>query len=171
MPDYRIELANTDYIGRMNLVDIQADLHCFGTCYPSSGLGAEFLRQRIAHQEAFMAVSRDGELYGFAAFEILLEGNYCFLHQISVAPEQQRQGIGFSLLEEIFQNAKKKRVPRIGLVTTLSAPWGVNLYQKFGFHPCNLSQYEERLRSYLQDRLGKSPEDKGIFEIACEEKK
>ncbi len=156
--------AADKHIGRINLVDIRADLHTFGIEYPSSGQNVGFLRQRIKNDEIVIAIEGE-DLSGFIVFEVFWKEKVCYIHQISVAPEYQRQGIATTLMEKAIERAKMKGCDIISLTTTLSAPWGVGLYQKLGFLQKELEDVHQEIQPYLQGGLVYQPETKGYFEL------
>ena len=156
--------ANQDYIGRINLVDIRADLHTFGKNYPSSGSDAGFLRERIQNNEIFIALENE-ELAAFIIFEIKNDEKLCYIHQVSVAPEFQRQGIAKELLNKVIDESKKEGCKIVCLTTTSNAPWSVNLYKKTGFIEVGTKDVRAEIKPYLNEWLGYKPETKTYFEL------
>lgn len=156
--------ADETYIGRINLIDIRADLHNFGKEYPSSGQDAGFLRERIAKSEIIIACV-DEEPVGFIIYEIKNTDKLCYIHQLSVAPEYQRQGIATSLMRKVIDESRSKNCIKICLTTTLDANWSMSLYEKLGFSQIDTRTVDEIIKRYLEDWLGYKPETKAYFEL------
>lgn len=166
MSEYEITYANDKHIGRINLVNIQADLHLFGKEFPSESLNLGFLRNRIADNSVIVALDENQDIAGFVAFEAKIRPHQYHINQISVAPDYLRQGIGSALLEEAVSDIRKLGGKKIGLTTLLAAPWSVELYKKAGFKQIEFSDLDNKLYEKIQNEVRHDKDLKGYFELA-----
>jgi ribosomal protein S18 acetylase RimI-like enzyme len=64
------------------------------------------------------------------------------LHQVYVLPEQQRFGIGGSLIKAAADFARSKAADGIWLSVWEDAPWAVNCYRKYGFETVGTTEFQ-----------------------------
>ena len=56
-----------------------------------------------------------------------------YVHEMSVAVEHQKQGIGRNLMLKILDEAAKANYPGVSLTTRRHASWNMPFYKKLGF--------------------------------------
>lgn len=56
-----------------------------------------------------------------------------YIHEISVAFEYQKQGIGQKLVQRVLNDAQDKDYKAISLTTRRDAVWNMPFYKKMGF--------------------------------------
>ncbi|WP_430333888.1 GNAT family N-acetyltransferase [Rhodococcus sp. ACT016] len=62
----------------------------------------------------------------------IIDGN-AHLEQVSVHPEQARQGLGAALIDHIEEWARDRGLPEITLTTFVDVPWNAPYYTRLGF--------------------------------------
>ncbi len=81
-----------------------------------------------------LVVERDGEVLGFAAATLLLDGeqNLCQLDSIAVHPSARRQGLGAALTRSILNWAQENGARHLSLEVRASNTAAITLYQRLG---------------------------------------
>lgn len=92
---------------------------------------ASVLANAIETGNVFTARIADYGPVGFAL--VSLRGGILYLDQISVHPDQGRQGIGASLLIHVIDEARRRKLRRVTLSTFRDLPWNGPFYRKHGF--------------------------------------
>jgi len=82
-----------------------------------------------AHLATFAVATAGSEVVGVAGAEVY--GSVALLRSVAVAPGLQRQGIGESLVGLLLQQAQRRGIRQVFLLTTTAA----NYFPKFGFQP------------------------------------
>ena len=73
-----------------------------------------------------------GFAYGYELNRLDNRRNMLYIHEVSVLPEYQRQGIGLSILSDIEQLCKLSRICKIFLFTQKHNTAACALYEKAG---------------------------------------
>jgi len=152
--DYRIdgalllELFTRDGIGTLISTDIyqgvrQATIEdvggILGLIAPLEASGALVRRSR-EHLEIeigeFTVVERDGSIIACAAFRPFAEELVGELACLVVHPDYQRSGYGETLLNLIENEAKRRGIERLFVLTTQAAHW----FQERGFRPAEVGE-------------------------------
>jgi GNAT superfamily N-acetyltransferase len=76
-----------------------------------------------------------------------LDGN-AHIEQVSVRPENMRQGLGRVLIEHLADWATEQGMPAMTLTTFADVPWNGPYYERLGFEPLS----DAELTPGLQDR-------------------
>jgi amino-acid N-acetyltransferase len=79
------------------------------------------------HLQDFIVISEDRHLIGCAGLEIY--GMVALLRSVAIREDRRRQGLGKSIIEEIFNMARKREIKELFLLTT-TAP---DFFNKMGF--------------------------------------
>ncbi|MBX3638521.1 MAG: GNAT family N-acetyltransferase [Rubrivivax sp.] len=79
------------------------------------------------HLETFLLAVAGGEVVGCAGAEV--HGDIALLRSVAVAPGLQGQGIGHALVQRLLQEAQRRGIRRVALLTTTAADW----FPRFGF--------------------------------------
>ena len=81
----------------------------------------------------YLVAVDDATITGYAGLAAMPDEAY--VKTIAVAPDPQREGRGATLLTALLADAKRRKLPRVGLeVRTDNAP-AIRLYERFGFAP------------------------------------
>ncbi len=93
------------------------------------------------HLNGFLiALSGGGELVGCVGLERY--GELGLLRSAAVSPEQQGQGIGSKLVQQLLETSARAGVKEVVLLTTTAKDY---FQTRFGFYPANRSDYQTRL--------------------------
>ena len=101
---------------------------------------ADFLYRTIVYED-------NGAIYGYADYMMLKPGTLkgCIIvGDIFVAQQYRRQGIGTSLVNEIFNDAKNNSCKTVGIDVHINNPIAKKFYEKMGLIPIAI-QMEKRL--------------------------
>lgn len=129
-------LMNMDDIPQVQLVERK----CFTTPWSRSIFISEITR----NDNAIYVVAIIGErVVGYAGIWIILDEGH--ITNIGVDPAFQRQGIGWSLMEQITNYAVERGVMRMTLEVRVSNYGAQALYDKMGFVPNGIR------KEYYQD--------------------
>lgn len=79
------------------------------------------------HLQDFIVISEDRHLIGCAGLEIY--GMVALLRSVAIREDRRRQGLGKSIIKEIFNLARKREIKELFLLTT-TAP---DFFNKMGF--------------------------------------
>ncbi|MEZ5998226.1 MAG: GNAT family N-acetyltransferase [Hyphomonas sp.] len=140
-----MQLARTKYlIAPAQLEDVDAMINvdlAAGQLFAPTGhisgealndhVPATVLEQAIGAGDIFKTQTREGIVAGFAL--VSRRGGTLYLDQISVHPDHGRQGLGASLMQHVFQLAKKRKLKQVTLSTFREIPWNGPFYRKLGF--------------------------------------
>ena len=88
-----------------------------------------------------------GEVVGFLCGRQI--GTTFHIHEMSVVPNSQGQGIGSALMAAILDDALASRCANVTLTTFRDVPWNQGFYQKMGFKTLDESQLDTRLQAIL----------------------
>ena len=83
------------------------------------------------HESDYAPHSPSDRLVGFAV--VIIVDGLVHLHELSVASQYGRQGIGTKLTKEIINWAKRANFPGITLSTFRDIPWNAAFYRRLGF--------------------------------------
>ncbi len=98
---------------------------------------SEFLRRFDETRDGFWAASVGEKIVGAVAIDgINHDSKGAHLRWFIVAPENQGQGIGKTLLEKAVDFCRKKKFRRVYLWTFAGLDPARRLYEKFGFRLC-----------------------------------
>ena len=78
-----------------------------------------------------LVATHEDTAIGFALCQIF--GTYLYLHQLSVAPEHGRKGIGRELVQRVFLLAENNKCHSVALSTFREVPWNAPFYASLGF--------------------------------------
>ena len=90
------------------------------------------LEKMAAAQKLWVAEMSQGIIAGFLGCED--KGKFLYVHEISVAHEFQKQGIGRRLMTTILDEAGRLGYSAVGLTTRRDAVWNAPFYESLGFH-------------------------------------
>ena len=109
--------------------------------YDPSGRVVEplLLEQMSIEKKLWVATASDGKLIGFIGCEDI--DDFLYIHEISVAHDFQKQGIGRSLMLTALDEARERGYKAIGLTTRRDAYWNGPFYRSLGF--CELTDEKE----------------------------
>ena len=93
------------------------------------------------HLATFLLAVNQGEVVGCAGAE--LHGDVALLRSVAVAPGLQRQGIGQQLVAQMLQQAGRRSLRSVHLLTTTAAGW----FERQGFRPGPVEQAPPALRA------------------------
>ncbi|HXG87309.1 MAG TPA: GNAT family N-acetyltransferase [Vicinamibacterales bacterium] len=140
-PEYRIRLGAPEDIGSLAEVEREAST-LFQNHFTETGLTGELLLRTSAEEDLrdaqqagrlWVAVTRDGEVVGFASASEV--GDYANLDELDVLPAHGRLGLGSRLLAEVCAWACGAGYPAVTLSTFREVPWNAPFYQRRGFEP------------------------------------
>ena len=100
------------------------------------------LRNEIAAGVIFWGYERDGELLGVMGIQSVRDVD--LIRHAYVRPDQQRQGIGASLIEHLRLRSTRQML--VG--TWAAATWAVEFYKRHGFALVSAQRKGELLRQY-----------------------
>jgi ribosomal protein S18 acetylase RimI-like enzyme len=98
-----------------------------------------------------VARQQQGRPCGFIASERF--GTDLHIWELSVEANQQRRGIGRSLLLELCRQAQVAGLERLTLTTFRDLPWNGPFYQSFGFAELQVSALDARLARLLANEV------------------
>jgi ribosomal protein S18 acetylase RimI-like enzyme len=78
---------------------------------------------------------------------------FLYVHEMSVAFEHQKQGIGRNLMLKVLDEAAKANYPGISLTTRRHAAWNMPFYKKLGFIEAENAQELPGLFAQLQKEI------------------
>ena len=110
-------------------------------------------RQRAAEPGFLLVAAADDEQSPPVGFVhvLVIDGN-AHLEQLSVRPEDQRQGIGAELTRAAMAEARAQGFDRLSLCTYRDVPWNGPFYRGLGFaEVTELAPYEQRIRQKERD--------------------
>jgi N-acetylglutamate synthase-like GNAT family acetyltransferase len=89
--------------------------------------------QALFERMAFYVYRSAGQIVGVAALhpEIEKTGR---IRWVYILPEFQKRGIGTALVKHVEDEAKKKGLKKLRLLTSGAAIWAIEFYQKLGYH-------------------------------------
>ena len=164
MTEFVIQSAESKHMGQINLVNIQADLGTFGLEYPSFTFSYEDLTKAV-EQKNVLVVLKETLVVAFIKFMFDSDNAYCYLHQISVVPDVQRQGLAKKLIASMVEKAQGQNLKRVGLTTAKSTPWGKTLYTKLGFEEILTLNAPLNWHEHIKIEMMPSPKDKIYMEL------
>ena len=94
-----------------------------------------------AHLSSFVVATRGAEVIGVAGAEV--HGDVALLRSVAVAPGLHRQGIGESLVGLMLQEARRRGIRQVFLLTTTAAGY----FPRFGFSPLPREQAPRALQA------------------------
>ena len=83
------------------------------------------------HAGMVLVAAHQEHAIGFALCQIYTP--YLYLHQLSVAPEHGRKGIGRYLVQRTFLLAEENKCHSVALSTFRNVPWNAPFYASLGF--------------------------------------
>lgn len=133
--EYIIRLAKQSELLLLNDVESAAAQIFHNTKYAleidQQPLSLELLEQQQLQNLVWIAVNKSDRPVGFAV--VLIIDSLVHLHELSVAPQYARQGIGTKLAQKVINWAKQANFPGITLSTFSDIPWNAPFYIKLGF--------------------------------------
>lgn len=91
----------------------------------------ELLVNMAADGKLWVAVDDQKKPVGFIACREM--DGLLYVHEVSVAFEHQRQGIGRNLMLKVLDEAVRAGYPGVSLTTRRQAAWNMPFYKKLGF--------------------------------------
>jgi ribosomal protein S18 acetylase RimI-like enzyme len=88
-----------------------------------------------------------GEVVGFICARQI--GTTLHIHEMSVNPTSQGQGIGSALMAAMLDDAISARCTLATLTTFIDVPWNQGFYRRLGFVTLETSDLDARLRAIL----------------------
>lgn len=113
-------------------------------------VATELLIGMIKAGKIWVAVS-DQKPVGFIACREM--DGLLYIHEISVAFEHQKQGIGRHLVLRVLDEAAKANYPGVSLTTRRHAAWNMPFYKKLGFIEAENAQEWPGLFAQLQKEI------------------
>jgi ribosomal protein S18 acetylase RimI-like enzyme len=92
----------------------------------------------------WVAFTPPNELLGFAVGGTL--GPHAYLHELDVAPEHGRRGVGRALIRKVAESAEAAGHTRLLLSTFSDVPWNAPYYARLGFEVIPLDDYDDAMR-------------------------
>ena len=133
--EYTIRLAKQEELLLLNDLENAAAEIFKNTKYAleidQKPLSLSVLKQQHQQNLVWVAVNKSDRLVGFAV--VLIVDGLAHLHELSVAPQYGRQGIGTKLTKEVINWAKQANFPGITLSTFRDIAWNAPFYRKLGF--------------------------------------
>jgi len=116
-----------------------------------------------AARALLVAVGDDAEPIGYAWIELVDDTTY--LEQLSVLPEQGRQGVGTALLDAVADWARARGDDAVVLTTFRDVPFNGPLYAKRGFVHLSETEWTEGQREIIafQATLGMDPASRTVM--------
>jgi N-acetylglutamate synthase-like GNAT family acetyltransferase/thioredoxin reductase len=93
------------------------------------------------HLSTFVVAHREGEVLGVAGAEV--RGAAALLRSVAVAPGLHHMGIGRTLVGTLVDQARRRQVYQIFLLTTTAAAY----FPRFGFAPIDRQQVPESIKA------------------------
>ncbi|WP_227317485.1 GNAT family N-acetyltransferase [Cedecea davisae] len=113
-------------------------------------------RRAIEQSLSWLVAGSDGRIRGFC---------YCQPHQgslylaeISTHPDFQRTGVGRTLLEAVFDSARRLSAKEVTLTTYQDVPWNAPWYQRHGFERIETLELSAELAECLRHQ-----QDEGLM--------
>jgi GNAT superfamily N-acetyltransferase len=109
------------------------------------------LQEMAARQMLWVATSDDDRPIGFVAcreMESLL-----YVHEISVAFEHQKKGVGRRLMERVIDHAIARNYSHIGLTTNRHVDWNKPFYATLGFSEIGDGEEHPELWQHLLEEI------------------
>lgn len=133
--EYIIRLARQQELLLLNALENAASEIFKNTKYAleinQEPLSLEILEQQQQQDLVWVAINNSDRPVGFAV--VLIVDGLAHLHELSVAPQYGRQGIGTKLTKEVINWAKQASFPGITLSTFRDIAWNAPFYRKLGF--------------------------------------
>ncbi len=147
----QIIYANTSHVEEISRLFDQ--YRQFYQCESDTALSHSFINSRIENKEADIFVALDGnKALGF----VLLYPSFCsidagriyIVHDLFVASDQRKNGIGRGLMEQATAWAKENGAVRMDLLTEHTNKAGQHLYESLGYRRLfeDFHAYSLRLR-------------------------
>ena len=105
---------------------------------------AETLAEYLRAGRAWVITTADDEPVGYAVVDIV--DDLAHLEQLSVLPDQGRQGLGTMLLEHVCAWATNDRRAAVTLTTFIDVPWNAPFYARHGFRVMDEAEIGPELR-------------------------
>ena len=98
----------------------------------------ELFWSELAQHETrhYLVAEDDARIVGYAGLAAFPEEGY--VQTLAVAPDAQRGGLGTRLLLALMAEARRRRLPRVGLEVRVDNTGAQALYRRFGFAPVGL---------------------------------
>ena len=132
---YQIRLAQENELHQLNTIEEAASKLFANTKFAlevdQDTLSIDLLREQQAKNLVWVAVDDGDNPVGFAMVMIMRDRIH--LHELSVAPEHGRKGLGTRLIKTITQFAKISGFTGVTLSTFQDIPWNAPFYKKLGF--------------------------------------
>lgn len=93
------------------------------------------------HVDAFVVAEDGGGIVASAGLEIY--GTAALLRSVAVRPDHQGRGLARTLVDRLFDRARRDRVRSLYLLTTTAAPY----FQRFGFAPISRDEVAAPVRA------------------------
>ena len=133
---YAIRVARVDDIIFFGAIETEAD-----RLYDDTGLMTDatntynipvtVLRDAVEADLMHSAVDHTGEIAGFTLCSLREPDLY--LDQVAVLPEHGRKGLGTTLIETVFEDARRRKMKAVSLSTFRDVPWNGPYYARLGF--------------------------------------
>ena len=117
----------------------------------SSTVPLEMLEKMAADKNLWVAVAERDKIVGFIGCRKM--DDFLYIHEISVAFEHQKQGIGCHLVRTVINEAARAGYSAIGLTTRRDATWNMPFYKKMGFVEVKDKQKWPGLFSQLEKQI------------------
>ena len=149
-----IRLAHESDLTRLQLIESSA----FYTLKNAGGVDGEptfsslsALRKYLSEELLFVSCDSHNHPVGFVGGYGV--DNELHISEVNVAPEWQRNGIGWNLLIRILEEGKKRSYKRVTLTTDRLVPFNAPFYQKLGFSILDEHHLSPRLLNILSDEI------------------
>lgn len=128
-----------------------AQLAALGFNYTAVDQSEEVTRHRISNGECCVTVE-DGRMVGTILFRRSSRGcgwyqlpHVAAVHQFAVLPEKQRSGLGTKLMRHAERRALETGAREIALDTAEGATHLVDWYDRMGYRPVGIEQWEGKV--------------------------
>ena len=115
----------------MRVIDLPAVMAIEATAYSHPWSGANFIDSLAAGYHADLCLASDGGLLGY--FVVMPGFEEAHLLNITVAPAQQRAGLGAALLQRVLAQARQRGDQALWLEVRPSNTAARALYRRFSF--------------------------------------
>ena len=149
-----IRLANLDDIATLDSVErsAAAAFLALPDYTPSDRTVPEALLIEMANEKKlWVATDDDGKIVGFVGCKDM--DGVLYVHEISVAYECQKQGIGRLLMLTVLNEAFRSGYVAVGLTTRRNAAWNMPFYKTLGFYEVVEERECPVLWSQLQNEI------------------
>jgi ribosomal protein S18 acetylase RimI-like enzyme len=149
-----VRLATPDDIPFLEEVERSASaaFHVLSDYVPNERtVPSETLVGMASAQKLWVAVTDEDKLVGFIGCRII--DNLFYIHEISVAYDFQKQGIGRHLMLTALQAARRAGYAAAGLTTRRDAIWNMPFYKSLGFTEVSNDQNWPMLFIQLQKEI------------------